>query len=172
MPPYSAPDTFIIENGASSRSLVIDDFCDPLDTSESSSNSSVSFALWEDIVEIAHLSELSEDEIEGSWISKEQLWGIRKEALSIISLLDCGIDIFEEDDICVRGLARYTEEHSLKRNERRRSIYKAISDLQDEESNEDTLAEKIAECHQSLSLEAKTDAYEFALNDAKEALIQ
>ena len=151
---------------------MIDDFstCDPLNTpSEESSSRSVSFAVWEDIVEIAHRSELSEEEIEGSWISREQLSGTRKEAMAVISLLDCGIDLFEEDDLCDRGLGMYTQEYSAKQNERMRFIHKAIRDLQNEESK-DTLAEKIAECHQSLSLEAKTDAYELALNDAKEAL--
>ena len=171
MPPYSADDTFMLENGASSRSLVIDDFftCDPLKTPSESSSRSVSFAVWEDIVEIAHRSELSQEEIEGSWISSVQLSGIRKEAMAVISLLDCGIHLFEEDDLCERGLVMYTKEHSAKQNERMRSVHKAMRDLQNEESK-DSLAEKIAECHQSLSLDAKTDAYELALNDAKEAL--
>lgn len=161
----------MLENGTFSSSLVIDDFstCDPMNASSESSSRSVSFGIWEDIVEIAHRSELSEEEIEGSWISREQLSGIRKEAMAVISLLDCGIVLFEEDDLCDRGLAMYTQEHSAKNNERMRSIHKAIRDFQNEESK-GTIAEKIAECYQSLSLKAKTDAYELALNDAKEAL--
>jgi hypothetical protein len=179
MPPYSPLDTFMLENGApSSSSLEIDDFvtcaAGPLNTlppSESFSRS-VSFAVWEDIVEIAHRSELSEEDIGGSWISKQELSGIRKEVMAVISLLDCGIDLFEEDDLSDRGLAMYTQENSAKKNERMRSIHKAISDLQNEENEDDhtTHAEKIAECYQRLSLEAKTDAHEIALNDAKEAL--
>lgn len=129
----------------------------------------VIFAPQEEIFEIPHHSELSQEEIDSVWMSKEEFEAIRRECKKIIMMI-------QHDSRLVRGIElRGLEHHTLSRQKRTEELQELLYDTVDrlmafhEETSMD-VSEMLAEMCQKISSGSEEMARQKALEDEKRAL--
>lgn len=90
---------------------------------------SVSFSLIDDVTEITHLNDMSEEEIESRWISDQELATIRQACMRLVTLMNLCHDKKE------RGLDQHTFSEQARKKHMRRKLYKAVSTIQEYQMN-------------------------------------
>jgi hypothetical protein len=87
---------------------------------------SVSFSRHHDhIIEITHLNDLSQEEVESVWISPEESAKSRQTCVRLVTLMDLCQDKKE------RGLEQHTILAKARKEHMRRPLYKAVSAIQE-----------------------------------------
>ena len=138
--------------------------------------SSIKFAPLDDVVEIPHINDFTEDEIERTWITSSEKRASRSEWKRIISIMDEAKEITacttseELMSICPRGLEAYTPQAALKRQMATRKAQDAVFQLQDyEKRTGKSVAKTMALLLRQNSATLQMEAQETALRDADAA---
>jgi hypothetical protein len=99
---------------------------------------SVRFAEYDEVFEIPHIKDLSQDEINDIWLSEKDNQAIQRKFLVMVELMNNSDDDDDDDERANNGLAiecrRGLEDHTRRRSERRRQIrnqvYEAVFSMQ------------------------------------------
>ena len=92
----------------------------------------VRFSHYDDVFEIRHIDDMSNQEIDDLWLSRECLQDIREECRSIVQSINEGCTADNEDDrFYIRGLDQHTT-HAVKcRKALQNIIYEAVGRVQE-----------------------------------------
>lgn len=130
---------------------------------------SVQFSPQNDIVEIPHINELSDEEIDAVWMRSEEFSAIRNECRRIIMAVEKGCN---EALIGVelRGLDRHMLSQRKQKDAVRGILYRTVEKLQcfEDETGAD-VSDMLAEMCEKISSRAKEMAHKMALGDEVEA---
>ena len=123
------------------------------------------FEDYDDVFEIPHFSDMSDEEYEGCFFSKDEMCEIRSECMSLLQHMEDNSNV--EEDICVRGLDHHTEEYTTWRKAIRREMQNAVFDAQDYLRSKGMSApELIADLCKKFSAESLEAAEIFGMYDA------
>jgi hypothetical protein len=133
---------------------------------------SVSFAACVDVVEIPHINDLEEQDIQAIWWNKEDFRFFKAEIRKTLnSMIEFGWLFEETDDSCSRGLENGISQRLSIRNSRRASAVRAIlfeQRLQWDEGSYDP--EYIADVYNEISKTCQNDAHARALQDHEQVI--
>jgi hypothetical protein len=129
----------------------------------------VRFADYEEVVEIPHVNDMTQEEIDDSYMSDVELRAIQYECKALVRMMD------EEDedlrDVCVRGLDQHTPEYSRCRKATRQQAYDAVFEVQSYQAFQGVSApELIAELCQKCSSSSVAEAKMVGISDAMAAV--
>lgn len=126
---------------------------------------SVRFAVEDEVFQIRHIDDFSEEEIANIWFDQQYYADIKNEYKEVIFALECGKHI-ESDEETSRGLEHRTQEGSMARFQIKRDSYNDVLDEQDrqwkEDADDDELISKIYREH---SVVCAKKAYQMGLAD-------
>jgi hypothetical protein len=86
---------------------------------------SVSFSRHAHVIEITHLNDLSQEEVESIWISAQEMAKIRQTCMRLVTMMNLCKDKKE------RGLEQHTILAKARKEHMRRPLYKAVSAIQE-----------------------------------------
>eukprot|EP00980_Cylindrotheca_fusiformis_P014552 scaffold3924_cov109-Cylindrotheca_fusiformis.AAC.1 len=87
----------------------------------------LTFATYDEVMEIPHVSDMSDQEIQDTWMSPDEVDTMRKECL--VSIWQIENNGNNTNDICTRGLWFHTELVSAQRREVRNIMYEAMDEI-------------------------------------------
>jgi hypothetical protein len=121
---------------------------------------SVSFSLHNHVEEIAHLKDMSEEEVESIWISPHELAKIRQTCIRLATLSDL------RDDKKERGLEQQTSSEMARKEHIRCRLYKAVSAIQEYQiKNKVSIPDILAGICQKYSAAYELEAHVVGLRD-------
>ena len=93
---------------------------------------SIQFAKQDEIYEIPHIDDMSDEEIDDVWLSNREMKKVRQEARSIVSLIDSDDFMLDDynDGLCVRGLDQHTKTYMNRRQAENDLMFEAVFRLQ------------------------------------------
>ena len=126
MPPYSNASDSLIDLNSSYNSL---DFRGRKESSRPTFTSHkrhhiVQFTAFDDIVEIPHVNDMEDDEINDVWFSPEEMQAIRNKCKQLVTKMN------ETNKITERGLECHTADNLKQRTERKNQVYEAVLETQ------------------------------------------
>jgi hypothetical protein len=126
------------------------------------------FAEFDDIFEIPSIDDMSEEGIDGVWMSREELRSIRNDCkVIIISIRD---QTTELNDIDMRGLDQHTIEYTSTRKVIQQQVYDAVFEIQSFQTFQGvSVPEQIAEMSQKCSSSSVVAAHVTGVSDAVDA---
>lgn len=129
----------------------------------------VCFAEHDEVFEIPHVNDLSDDEIDAVWMSEEDFKSIRKECRMIILAIEreCTNIL---DGVELRGLEHHMSTQRKQKAAVREILYGTVEKLQcfQDETNMD-VSDMMGEMCQKVSSRSEKMAHRMALGDAVEA---
>jgi hypothetical protein len=128
---------------------------------------SVVFAQFIEVVDIPHINDLSNEEIENTWMSREELHFFKMECLDTVVLMNAGETLNENDGLCERGLEKHTA-GSLERIARVRCCaFEAVFGMQKFHRLKGfSLPNLMAELYSSSSAPSQSEAHQMGFQDA------
>jgi hypothetical protein len=69
---------------------------------------SVMFAEFIEVVDIPHISDLSNEEIANTWMSRKEMEFVKMECCDTVALMNAGETLNENNGLCERGLEKHT----------------------------------------------------------------
>ena len=137
----------------------------------------VSFASYEEVVEIPHINDLSKEEIAQVWFSRTQLQYIQERCKGLVSLLEKGELQKDKLQLIHRGLDQRTTMYLKKSNSIQEVIYKCVLGIQSIERKKlgktsEATSVKVAELCAKYSSTFVAAACERGLSDARDAYDQ
>lgn len=162
MPPYSGYSHGDLEDPSLSSSIGTQN--KQLHQEKQRPRNEVRFSDFDDIFEIVHVNDLTDEEYFDSYFTTEELGSIRSECMSIVNRMDIKDDL---GDMCVRGLDHHTEEYDSWRKQIRNNLREAVLEAQELLHARGILApEMLAELSQKFSVELVEAAKVFGMYDA------
>jgi hypothetical protein len=139
---------------------------------DSSNHRRVRFASHEEIIEIRHVEDLTDEEIYNIWESRENLKRIRKQCKLLVYMIEKRADSFKGDVVNghpIRGLEGHTPAYNEKREKLQNLIYETIHRIQAYNQRMDVadLLAQLCSKFSSLSVQA---ALEIAKSDHQAVL--
>ncbi len=129
----------------------------------------VRFADYDEVVKIPHINDMTQEEIDDSYMSDDELRAIRHECKALVRMIDAG----DEDlgDVCLRGLDQHTPEYSRLRKVTQEQVYDAIFGVQSYQVFKGVSApELMAELCRKCSSPSVADAKMVGISDAMAAV--
>jgi hypothetical protein len=128
---------------------------------------SVMFSEFIKIVDIPHISDLSNDEIENTWMSREEMQFVKMECVDTVALMNAGATLNENYGICERGLEKHTD-RGLEQSKRVRCCaYEAVFGMQKFHRLKGfSLPNLMAELYSSSSAPSQSEAHKRGCLDA------
>ena len=100
-------------------------------SAKASARPSVTFSEYDEIFDIPHVDDLSDDEIDAVWFTSDDLDEIKSNCKDIIvSMGDSDDETEEIDGECTRGLDQHTREYSRQRKRIMKKLYETVYDVQ------------------------------------------
>eukprot|EP00980_Cylindrotheca_fusiformis_P016004 scaffold4703_cov108-Cylindrotheca_fusiformis.AAC.12 len=171
MPPLS-PQTELLHSSCTSLDYEQDKAPMPLtyESSPPQERRNVTFATFDDVCEIPHIDDLSDEEINDVWMSAEDGAKIRKECQSIVLMMNKNSE--KLTGVEIRGL----EQHGVAHTEQRRAIqnllYDAVDRIQSFQAEKGVdISHLIAEVCQKISAMPILAARRVATQDAIAAYV-
>lgn len=125
----------------------------------------VTFSSTDELQEIPHINDLSEDEIKDVWMTREELQAIRRQCATIVKFMD--MDSAIRHGVCLRGLEQNTPSYVELQVGIRRQLYDAVYAIQQfQETTGVAVPELLAETCQKYSRESVIQAQIVGHNDA------
>jgi hypothetical protein len=88
------------------------------------------FAKSDQVIEIPHIDDLSDEEVRDVWLSPQEFKAIRKRAIDAVAFIESmGGEAFPPG-LCIRGLDQNTHEYSKKRQALQDLLYEVIRRIQ------------------------------------------
>jgi hypothetical protein len=171
MPPHSsAYDHFITQNGTddvSASSFEVHDNVvkkGPL-LQHVVSNRSVSFALYDEVFEIPHINNLSDDEVDNVWMSSDELKAVRRSCINVVERMNAG-----EKGLCTRGLEQHNKKGLERTTKNKKTANDAVFGIQKfQQIKGVALPELLAELYIEGTKTSQLLARIAAMHDAEEA---
>lgn len=88
----------------------------------------VRFSPYDEVIEIPHINDLSDDEINDVWMSRKELTSIRRRAKSLIKLMDLGS--VHMNGLHLRGLDQNTPTYTRKREAVQQLLHDTVHQIQ------------------------------------------
>jgi hypothetical protein len=129
----------------------------------------VRFSPYDEILEIPHVNDLSQEEVDDVWMSRDGLQLIQTHCRSKVKMME---EMPNELDAiwCVRGLEQHTSRHSQNRTRTKLQIYNAVFELHKFQATQGLMVEELtAELCQKYSANSVLAAYKVGISDAKAA---
>jgi hypothetical protein len=167
MPPFSELqyDT-ITASDASSSSFNIDNIA-PAEPRKAPLDRHVHFATYEEVLEIPHINDLSDEEVDGVWMTEDELRSIRRRCLDMVKMMDKDEEKAIQKISCTRGLYEHTRQYIEKRNRTRGKVYVAVLSVQyHHDATGEYDAELLGEISRKYSAVSVLQAQVVALRDA------
>ncbi|KAL3930126.1 MAG: hypothetical protein SGBAC_011899 [Bacillariaceae sp.] len=131
------------------------------------SQKSLSFSKRVNFQEIPHLLELSQEEIEATWLTKQECKAIRSDAVQVVKRMV--YNNLQEDD-CVRGLENRAPEAHKRRKQNKRNAFQIVCDEQEDQWEDGiTDHEVISIRYQIQTFKSREAAREVGIQDELEA---
>jgi hypothetical protein len=131
------------------------------------------FALYDEVFEIPHVDDLSNEEVENVWTSPRELKNIRNKAQDTASLIDNTPIFFNFGDstgVCIRGLDQNTLSYYSRRDVKLKLVYDTVFKLQRYHGVQGVdVHGMIGELCTKFSAPSVATAIQFANIDAREA---
>jgi hypothetical protein len=134
---------------------------------------SVMFAEFIKVVDIPHIKNLSNEEIENTWMSREEMRFVKMECLDTLALMNAGETLNENIGLCERGLEKHTV-ISLERSGRIKCCaYEAVFGMQKfHRLRGFSLPNLMAELYNSSSAPSQSEARKRGFRDASANISQ
>ena len=169
MPPFSDMSTANFSSSSLSLASEPEAACKPLH--ESNRRLNVTFAEYDDVAEIPHINDMSDEEFDAVYYSEEELHAIRTECKELVRMINKKHISIQGK--CVRGLDQHTAEYSKWRKQIRTRIYDAVFEVQDNQEilvvQGTEVSELIARISRQYSSPSASAAQKFAITDAARA---
>lgn len=128
-------------------------------------NATVTFSATDELQEIPHINDLSDEEVSSVWMTREELQAIRRQCATIVKFMD--MDSAAQHGVCLRGLEQNTPNYVAIQVEIRRQLYDAVHAIQDfQYSTGMQLPDMLAESCQKFSHDSVIQAQIVGMNDA------
>jgi hypothetical protein len=181
MPPLSSFDTMEMHSSFASLSSTQDVAFDmgpkamKIIPQGSSIKKCLRFDMYDEVFEIPHIDDLSDDEVDATWYSKKECQAIRRSCLRTVELMEQSND---EDDFrlskrsskhCTRGLEKQTDLQRESRKRQQEASFEAVMTIQDlSDSRGIALNDVMAELYAHSCSNSVRGAILVALQDARE----
>jgi hypothetical protein len=128
---------------------------------------SVTFAPTDELQEIPHLRDLSDEEIANVWMTAGELHAIRRQCSTIVKFIDSAImDTTATHGVCLRGLEQNTPSYVSIQMAVRAQLYDAVFFIQHFQQHAGVAVPNlIAETCQKFSSKSVAQAHAVGLND-------
>lgn len=150
-------------------SSTLDTFLDHLETNDFEPvERCITFAAFDEVIEIPHLKDLSDDEINSVWMTCEEWNAMRTECAELTNIMDDAPSMDNPFAFYTRGLASHTEVHRARKQMYRDVMYDAMSHVLSSHQNAtkgDCLEALLAEVSRVCSATAVEDAIAMAAWD-------
>jgi hypothetical protein len=125
------------------------------------------FSPYDEVFEIPHINDLSEEEVDGVWMSQDEIKAVRRNAKCMVALMDKGDNHME--GLEVRGLDQNTPSYARRREAILKLVYQAVNRIQTyQEANGVQVPELMAELCQKISSSSVAAAQKLGMLDAAE----
>ena len=125
----------------------------------------VTFSSTDELQEIPHINDLSDEEVKDVWMSREELQTIRRQCATIVKFMD--MDSAIRHGVCLRGLEQNTPSYVELQVGIRRQLYDAVYAIQQfQETTGVLVPDLLAETCQKYSKESVIQAQIVGHNDA------
>lgn len=125
----------------------------------------VTFSPTDELQEIPHINDISDEEIKDVWMSADELQTIRRQCATIVKFMD--MDTAIRHGVCLRGLEQNTPSYVAVQTEIRRQLYDAVFAIQQfQYTTGISVHELLVETCQKFSAESVIQAHIVGLNDA------
>ena len=133
---------------------------------------SVMFSELVQVVDIPHINDLSTDEIENTWMSREEMRLVQMECLDTVALMNAGATtLIEHNGLCERGLEKHTNAGLDKSQRVRCCAYEAVFGMQKFHGLKGfPLPNLMAELYNSSSAPSQTEAHKRGFQYASSAM--
>lgn len=128
----------------------------------------VSFARRDNVYEIPHIDDLSDEEVDQVWMHPDDFKDIRRECKAIILIIEHDSDLLEGAEL--RGLEHHMSKQKKQAQAMQQLLYDTVERLQKfgDESKSD-ISDMLASMCQKISKRPEADARETALHDEEDA---
>jgi hypothetical protein len=177
MPPLSSFDTMEMQSSFVSLASTEDvDFdMEPKATiapppQRSSITKCLGFHMYDEVIEIPHIDDISDDEVDATWYSKKEFQTIRKSCLRTVELMERKLSIKESSKhYCTRGLEKHTDLGRQIRKRHQEVCFETVMNIQDlSESRGVALNDIMAEFYAKTCSESVQEALRWASQDERE----
>lgn len=125
----------------------------------------VTFSPTDELQEIPHINDLSDEEVADVWMTREELQAIRRQCATIVKFMD--MDSAVKHGVCLRGLEQNTPSYVAVQVEIRQQLYDAVYAIQEFQLTTGMVVmDLLAETCQKFSYESVQQAHVVGLNDA------
>jgi hypothetical protein len=133
----------------------------------------VHFAEYDEIVEIPHINDLSDEEVDGVWMTEDELRSIRRRCKDMVKMMEKDEEKARKKISCTRGIYEHTKQYIEKRDQIRGKIYEAVIAVQcHHDATGEYDEELLGELSRSYSAVSVLQAQVLALGDAAAAFQQ
>lgn len=132
----------------------------------------VRFAAHDDVFEIPHVNDMSDDEVDAVYMSPKELDAIRSECKILVGMMDEGLHLTPDgkEQFCTRGLEHHTKLHTRRVDEIRDNIYDSVYAMQTfQVTSSQDVTELLASLCQRYSALSTQNALATAKADARSA---
>jgi hypothetical protein len=181
MPPLSSFDTMEMHSSFTSLASTEDVNFDmgPKATKTAPQRSSIKkclrFDMYDEVFEIPHIDDLSDDEVNATWYSKKEFQAIRRSCLRTVELMEQSGDEYDfrlskaSSKHCTRGLEKHTDLQRDIRKRQQEVCFEAVMAIQDlSDSRGIALNDIMAELYAQSCSNSVREAILVALQDARE----
>ena len=145
------------------------------DTPESSSHcsceKSVTFSDYDEVFDIPHIYDLTQDEVDDVWYSEDDFDDIRYNCSRIIKALSGKSSRPLDKSVCVRGLEQHSREYSRRRKLILKKVYDTVAEIQSIQTFQGvSMADLMAELCIQCTSQSVRDAQLLAMNDSVAAI--
>jgi hypothetical protein len=128
------------------------------------------FAEYDDVRQIPIVHEMPQDEIDGVWMSEDELQRIRTDCIQRVNRMDGKQDDLNDEE-CLRGLMEHSLESRQKRKSTRKELYQTVADIQSLGALQTFETHALmAELCQRHSMDSVSEALSVAMKDARNAM--
>lgn len=125
----------------------------------------VTFSSTDELQEIPHINDLSDEEVKDVWMSREELQTIRRQCATIVKFMD--MDSAIRHGVCLRGLEQNTPSYVELQVAIRRQLYDAVYAIQQfQDTTGVAVPDLLSETCQKYSRESVIQAQIVGHNDA------
>jgi hypothetical protein len=125
--------------------------------------------MYDEVFEVPHIDDISDDEVDATWYSKKEFQTIRKSCLRTVELMEQNLSIKESSKHCTRGLEKHTVLRRELRKRQQELCFETVMNIQDlSESRGVALNDIMAEFYAKSCSNSVREAIRVALQDERE----
>eukprot|EP00980_Cylindrotheca_fusiformis_P027052 scaffold18563_cov132-Cylindrotheca_fusiformis.AAC.8 len=126
----------------------------------------IQFAPYDDVLEIPHISDLTDEEIDEVYIHPDDFNAMRRECLQLVAVMEKGHPV----DFCIRGLDQHVPDYLKMRDALRDLLYETVGRIQSMEDDGDDkdYSDVMGQLCETCSRTAVSNAIARGMADARE----